>query len=105
VRHEEVEEQPDQVEVHMDFSFMGEEGSEQKLTIVAVRERQTRMTMRAVAPTRGDNGFMAKRVQAFLREIGADKGNITMKSDRKPAIVAVLNEVSRHRAARGVARP
>ena len=48
---------------------------------MAVRERQTRMTMNAVAPTKGDNEFMAKRVQAFLREIGADKGDITVKSD------------------------
>jgi hypothetical protein len=104
VRHEKVEELPEQVEVHMDFFFMGEEGSEQKLTILAARERQTRMTMSTVVPTKGDNEFMAKRVQAFLREIGADKGDITVKSDQEPAMMAVLNEVCRHRAAEGGGR-
>ena len=104
VRHEKVEEQPQQVEVHMDFFFMGDEGQEQKLTILAARERQTRMTMSTAVPTKGGNEFMAKRVQAFLREIGADKGDITMKSDQEPAMVAVLNEVSRHRAAAGGGR-
>jgi hypothetical protein len=62
------------------------------------------MTMSAVMPTKGDNEFAARRVQAFLREIGADKGDITVKSDQEPAMVAVLNEVSRHRAAGGGGR-
>ena len=62
------------------------------------------MTMSTAVPTKGDNEFTAKRVQAFLREIGADKGDITMKSDQELATVAVLNEVSRHRAAAGGGR-
>ena len=47
---------------------------------------------------------MARRVQAFLKEIGADTGDITLKSDQEPAMKAVLSEVSRHRAAAGGGR-
>ena len=104
VKHEKGDELPEQVEVRLGFCFMGDEGQDKKLTILAARERQTRMTMSTVAPTKGDNEFLARRVQAFLREIGADKGDITVKSDQEPAMVAVLSEVARHRAAEGGGR-
>ena len=90
--------EPNQLEVHMDFCFPGEEKDGRKLTILVVRERSTRMTMSAVAPTKSSGEFLAKRVCAFLREIGADKGDITIKTDQEPAILAVVNEVARHRA-------
>ena len=104
MRHQKVEDVPEQTEVHLDFCFMGDEGQEKKLSILAVRERQTKMTMSAVTPTKGENEFLARRVQAFLKEIGADKGNITVKSDQEPAMVAVVSEVARHRAAEGGGR-
>ena len=43
-------------------------------------------------------------MQASLKEIGADTGDITLKSDQEPAMKALLSEVSRHRAAAGGGR-
>ena len=93
-----------ELEMHMDFCFMGEEKDSTKLTILVVRERRTRMTMSSVTPTKGDNEFLAKRLMAFLREIGADKGDIVVKTDQEPAMLALLNELARHRAAAGGGR-
>ena len=102
--HFKSKEQPEQLEVHMDFCFPGEETSNKKLTILVVRERKTRMTMSSVAPSKSSGEFLAKRVLAFMREIGADKGDITVKTDQEPAMKAIVNEVARHRAEGGGGR-
>jgi hypothetical protein len=60
--------------------------------------------MSAVSPSQGEQQFVSKRVQAFLRDIGADAGDITLESDQEPSIKALLNEVSRPRAAAGGGR-
>ena len=73
VRHETGKEMPEQTEVHMDFFFVGDEDQNEKLTVLAARERTTRMT--TVAPSKGERQFLARRVQAFLKEIGADTGH------------------------------
>ena len=104
VRHEAGKEMPEQTEVHMDWFFVGDEDKNEKLAVLAARERTTRMTMSTVAPSKGKRQFLARRVQAFLREIGADTGDITLKSDQEPAMKALLSEVSRHRAAAGGGR-
>ena len=69
VRHEAGKERPEQTEVHMDF-FVGDEDQNEKLAVLAARERTTRMTVSTVAPSKGEWQFLAGRVQAFLREIG-----------------------------------
>ena len=92
---------PEQTVVRMEFFFVGDEEQNEKLTVLAARGRATRMTMSTVAPSKGERQFLARRVQTFLKEIGADTGDITLKSDREPAMKAVLSEVSRHRAAAG----
>ena len=45
VRHEAGKEMPEQTEVHMDFFLVGDEDQNEKLTVLAARERTTRMTM------------------------------------------------------------
>ena len=70
----------------MDFFFVGDEDQNEKLAVLAARERTTRMTMSTVAP------------------IGADTGDITLKSDQEPAMKALLSEVLRHRAVAGGGR-
>ena len=39
-------------EVHMDFMFMGDEGSEKTLAMLVVRERSGGMTLSTVAPSK-----------------------------------------------------
>jgi hypothetical protein len=98
--HHRTKEVPEQMEVHMDFCFPGD-GDDRRLTILVVRERVTRMTMCAVAPGKTTGEFLAKWVVAFLREIGGVAGDITVKTDQEPAMISLVREVARHRAAAG----
>ena len=88
VRHEVGKEMLEQTEVNMDFFFVGDEDQNEKLTVLEARERTTRMTMSTVAPSKGERQFLARRVQAFLKEIGAGTCDITLKSDQEPAMKA-----------------
>jgi len=96
--------EPRELELHMDFCFVGDEGREHKITILVARERCTRMTVASAAPSKGAAEFLARRLLAFLREIGADKGDLVVRCDQEPAIVAVFGELARHRAAAGGGR-
>ena len=62
------------------------------------------MTLSTVVPSKSNGELMAKRVVAFMREIGIDKGDITAKTDQEPATLADLSEIARHRAAAGGGR-
>ena len=92
------------VEVHMDYCFPGDEDEDFKLTILVARERGTRMTMSSVAPSKTTGEFMARRVVAFMREVGADQGDIVIKCDQEPAMASLTREIGAHRAAGGGAR-
>ena len=92
------------VEVHMDYCFPGDENEDFKLTILVARERGTKMTMSSVAPSKTTGEFMAKRVVALMREVGADQGDIVVKCDQEPAMASLVKEIGAHRAAGGGAR-
>ena len=62
------------------------------------------MTLSTVVPSKSKGELMAKRVVAFMREIGIDKGDITAKTDQETAMLAALSEIARHRAAAGGGR-
>ena len=103
VRHEAGKEMPEQTEVHMDSFFVGDEDQNEKLTVLAARERTTRMTVSTVAPSKGEQQFLARRVQAFLKEIGADTGDITLKAVLSEGVEASCSggrRPNRHRAQR-----
>ena len=91
-------------ELHMDFCFMGEQADQRKMTILVARERRTRMTLASVAPSKAHNEFLAGRIQAFLRELGLDRGDLVVKTDQEPAMRALIGEVARRRAADGGGR-
>ena len=61
VRHEAGKEMPEQTEVHMDFFFIGDEDQNEKLTVLAARERTTRMTMSTVAPSKRTAKVLGKK--------------------------------------------
>ena len=44
------------------------------------------------------NDFAARRICALLRELGLGHADLVLRSDQEPAIVDLLNEVSRKRA-------
>ena len=88
-------------EVHMDFMFMGDEGSEKTLAMLVVKERSRGMVMATVAPRKSSGEWLGKRVMAFMREAGCEVEPVTMKSDNEPALLKVVEEVGRLRAAKG----
>ena len=88
-------------EIHVDFMFMGDEGEDKKWTILVAKERSTKMTMASVLPSKSSGAFAARRVVAFMREIGCEFGDLTMKSDNEESIKALVTEVARVRAAGG----
>ena len=88
-------------EVHMDFMFMGDEGSEKTLAMLVARERSGGMTMATVAPRKSSGECLVKRVMAFMREAGCEVEAVVIKTDNEPALVKVVEEIGRLRAAKG----
>jgi hypothetical protein len=72
-------------EVHFDFCFLGNEGKKDEvgetLPVLVVREVGSRMTMSAAVPSKSTGTFIARRVVAFLKEIGCAQCDIIVKSD------------------------
>ena len=58
------------VEVHLDFSFMGDEGDDRTLAVLVVKERSRGMVMSTVAPWKSSGQWLGRRVMAFMREAG-----------------------------------
>jgi hypothetical protein len=87
-------------EVHVDFCFPGSVvGAGQSLTVVVARDRDSKMMLSEVIPTKGSTGkFAASRVVCFMRELGYGGATTIIKSDQEPAIVALTNDIVRLRA-------
>ena len=74
-------------ELHMDYCFMGtgaiSDAINPKVTaILAVKEKDTKMILGTVVPKKGStHEFVAKRVIAFIDELGLSKCNLTIKTD------------------------
>lgn len=89
-------------EIHLDFMFVGPKGAPgDTLPCLVAREALTKMTMSAAVPSKSTGTYIAKRVIAFLREIGCEYNDLIVKSDQEPAIVSVISEVARLRAMAG----
>ncbi len=78
--HRRIVEMPEPVEIHIVFCSPGEEKDGGKLTILVERGRRTKMTMSTGAPCKSSGEFLGRRVVAFLKEIGGDQGDITIKT-------------------------
>ena len=100
--HRTVKQESGLPELHLDFAFFGEEGEPgNTITVLVARERTTRMTMSSAVPSKSTGTFIARRVVAFMREVGCEHGDVIVKSDQEPAMTALLSEVGRVRAAGG----
>ena len=86
--------------MHSDYCFMGAGGVENTRAIVVAKHRDSRSVLASVVPaTRSRNDFVARRVCAFLRELGVEHADLTLRrSDQEPAIIDLLKDVSRKRA-------
>jgi hypothetical protein len=65
------------------------------MTVLVLRDRDTRMLMTTVVPRKGTKGeFAAKRSAAFCSEIGYTGASLIMKSDQEPAITALVGDIA-----------
>lgn len=76
VRHDKVGDVPEQAEVHMDFCFMGDEGQEKKLVILAVRRHgknayagRPPITTKLVDVDKGRGGEVLIRSRLVARDL------------------------------------
>ena len=66
---------------------------------MVAKDRETRMIKSSVVPAKGtSHEFLARRIRAFISELGYDHVDILMKSDQEPAIVDLVREAARIRA-------
>ena len=91
-------------EFHVDFMFMGEEGGGKTIAILVGRQRVTKAVMATVVPRKSSGSWAARRLMAWLREVGHAQGDIIVKSDNEPALVALVEAWARLRAAEGGGR-
>ena len=88
----------DRREVHMDYCFMGGRDDKKTRSILIAKDKESRMIMSSVVPVKGTrDDFVAKRVRAFIRELGFEHVTITLRGDQEPAIQDLMNEVARIR--------
>lgn len=86
----------------MDYCFLGTEG-ETTETVLVLRERPHRMTMSTIVPMKGASvEWCARRVLAFIKEIGLEGSDIVLKSDQEPAIVSLMAEIAARRKAKTI---
>ena len=72
--------------------------------MLVAQNRENKMKLASAMPGKNTGKFIAKRIAAFMREVGCEHGPITVKSDQEPAMKAIVNEVGRLRAVAGGAR-
>ena len=103
--HRKTEDKPEMTEVHIDFAFMGEEDKPgETIPILVAKERSTRMCMAAATPRKTTGDYIAKRLMAFLKEVGCAVGDMTIKADQEPALSSIIEALSKIRATEGGGR-
>ena len=86
-------------EVHFDYCFMSTAG-QPLVTILVAKERGTKMCMATMVPMKGGGiEFPARRVLAFLKEIGLESADVVFKPDQEHAIGNLLNNIAKRRSA------
>ena len=96
--HKRGEKDEERREVQMDYCFMGGREDKKARCVLVAKDRASRSIMSSVVPVKGTRDeFVAKRVRAFIRELGLEHVDLTLKGDQEPAIQDLMNEVARIR--------
>ncbi len=88
-------------EFHVDYMFMGEEKGEKTLAILVARMKETKAVMSTVVPKKSYGIWAARRLMAWMREVGHAHGDVIVKSDNEPALGSLVEAWSRLRKAEG----
>ena len=103
--HQKSKDKPTMNEAHFDYAFLGKDGEPGKLLpLLVVKERITGMVLASAVPSKTTGEYITKRVMPFFQEIGCEYGDLTAKSDQEPAVMTVVRDVGRLRAANGGGR-
>ena len=71
-------------EFHMDFAFLGgEDYPGVSVPTLVVRKRSTKMVMAAAFPSKSTGSCVARRVVAFMQEVGCEQLDFVVKSQTK----------------------
>ena len=85
-------------EIHVDYCFMGMKGDVATKCIVVAKDYDTKNLMVSVVPVKGtSHEFPAKRICAFIRELGLEGHDVVLRSDQEPALQDLLREVGKTR--------
>ena len=85
-------------EIHVDYCFMGTKSDTSAKSILVAKEYESKSVMASVVPVKGSSQeFPARRIVAFIRELGLEGQDIVLRSDQEPAIQDLLREVGKKR--------
>ena len=85
-------------ELHVDYCFMGSTGDATTRCIVVAKDYEHKCVMASVVPVKGSSHeFPAKRIVAFIRELGVEGQDLVLRSDQEPALQDLLAEVGKRR--------
>ena len=80
-------------EYHLDYCFPGDEDG-QRLTVLVVVERHTKMKKSVVVPQKGSTGrYAARMVMDLIDECGDKNRPIIVKTDQEPAIKFLVEDI------------
>ena len=82
--------------VHLDYCFPREEKGGDSVVAVALKDEATKAIVSHVVPHKGDFQRVATQSNRDLLKWGM-RGKITMKSDKEPALIDLLNGIARKR--------
>ena len=86
-------------EIHLDYCVLGASGSDQSRTVIVAKDRASKAILGSVVPSKGTaDEFPAKRIRAFINELGFEHLNVTLKTEQEASIRALADEVARLRA-------
>ena len=81
-------------EYHMDYCFPGDEDG-QRLTILVIIERHSKMKKAVVVPAKGSTGrYASKMVMDLIIECGDKDRTIIIKSDQEPSIKFLIDDIA-----------
>ena len=82
------------MKLNVDFMFLGPRGTAgETIPVLVIREEKTRMTLSSAVHSKTIGEFVARRVLAFLSEIGCLYGDVIVKSDQEPALISLVEDV------------
>ena len=85
-------------ELHCDYCFMGNSDEKETKCILVAKDGESKSLMASMVPVKGmSHEFPARRLVAFIKELGMEHCDLVIKHDQEPALVDLMKEVARKR--------